>query len=596
MKNLAFQGIIIVAILVFCGCTPIKESVEPIATSNEKNQAFNKETVESTVPSNEQIHQILTERLGKSADHVGIAVGVIEPSGRRFISAGSAGENKGPVDENTVFEIGSITKVFTSLLMADMVVRGEIALDDPIAKYLPKDVKIPERNGRAITLEDISRHRSGLPRMPSNLDEGSDPLNPYAHYSVDQMYEFLSGYELPRDIGAEFEYSNLAVGLLGHVLALRAEKDYETLLKKRIGLPLGMKSTGVSFSPEMKSRLAIGHNNMFEPTPNWDLPTLAGAGAIRSTAADMVSFLAAQIGYGDKGLNRAINLSRETWTSAGPGMEIALGWIKRTTKNATIIWHNGGTGGYRSFAGFDPKTRTGAVVLTNVSTQVGVDDLGLHLLDPDSPLLPPDSPMLQAPKKRTAITLAPEILERYVGKYQLAPGMIITITRKGGQLYSQAPGMQQPAEIYPESETNFFARIADVQAIFQTDTKGRVNAMLVRQMGRDQIATRIDGDADPIEEWFGHRVAEVDPAIYKNYVGRYQLAPGVVATMTLENNRLYTQLTGQPRFEMFPEGEQDFFLKVVDAQITFETDDSGQAVAFILHQNGQNPRAPRIEE
>ncbi len=577
MKKLTFLGIIIAIVSFFSVC------------------AFGKASAEPTVPSNEKIHQILTERLGKNADHVGIAVGVIDPSGRRFISAGSAGDNKGEMNENTVFEIGSITKVFTSLLLADMARRGEVALDDPVSKYLPPDVEMPERNGGVITLEDLSRHRSGLPRLPSNLDAGADPENPYANYSVKQLYEFLSGYDLPRDIGAQFEYSNLGGGLLGHVLALRTGMDYETLVKTRICLPLGMKSTAITLSTEMKSRLAIGHNSMFEPTSNWDIPTLAGAGALRSTTADMLSFLAAQIGYVDTGLMPAITLSHATWTSAGAGMEIGLGWIKRPTKDSAIIWHNGGTGGYRAFAGFDPKTRTGVVVLTNVTTPVGVDDLGLHLLDPDSQLLPPDSPMLQPPKKRTEITLAPEILEKFVGKYELAPNIQITVTRKENQLYAQLTG-QQALEIFPENEREFFLKVVDAQLLFKTDAKGRVNAVVLRQMGRDQIAARIDGDADPIAEWFGHRVAEVDPAIYKNYVGRYQLAPGVVATMTLENNRLYTQLTGQPRFEMFPEGERDFFLKVVDAQITFETDDSGQAIAFILHQNGQNPRAPKIEE
>ena len=128
----------------------------------------------------------------------------------------------GAADKNTVFEIGSITKVFTSLLLADMVKRSELALDNLVSKYLPSDVKMPERNGRVITLEDLSRHRSGLPRLPSNLDAEADPKNPYANYSVKKLYNFLSGYELPRDIGAQFEYSNLGGGLLGNVLALRA--------------------------------------------------------------------------------------------------------------------------------------------------------------------------------------------------------------------------------------------------------------------------------------------------------------------------------------------------------------------------------------
>jgi D-alanyl-D-alanine-carboxypeptidase/D-alanyl-D-alanine-endopeptidase len=577
MKKSVLQGIIAALFLFFTICV------------------YGQTPVESPVPSSEKIRQILVDRLGPSPNHVGIVVGVIDPAGRRVIAVGSAGENRGAVDGNTVFEIGSITKVFTSLLLADMVERGEVALDDPVAKYLPPDVKMPERNGRAITLEDLARHRSALPPLPTNLNEGADPQNPYAHYSVKQLYSFLSSYELSRDIGAEFEYSNLGGGLLGHVLALRAGTDYETLVRTRICLPLGMRSTAIFLPADMKSRLAEGHNGQFESTKNWDLPTLAGAGALRSTATDMLSFLAAQLGYEDKGLAPAIAASRSAWMPAGPGMEIALGWLKRPKKDSEIIWHNGGTGGYRSFAGFDPKARTGVVVLTNVSTLVGVDDLGFHLLDPDSPLLPPDSPMLRPPKKRTEITLDPDVLEKYVGKYELAPNMIFTITRKDNQLYAQLTG-QGASEIYPESETEFFLRVVDAQIIFKTDDKGRVNALVLHQLGRNQMALRIDGEADPVEEWFGHRIAEVDPSNFRNYIGRYQLAPGAVFTVTLEDNRLYVQLTGQPRLEVFPESEQDFFYKLVDAQITFETDGTEPATALILHQGGQNPRAPRIDE
>src|SRR5205823_14852796 len=144
--------------------------------------------------------------------------------------------------------IGSISKVFTSLLLSDMVQRGEVALTDPIAKYLPAGVKVPERGGRSITLVDLSTHTSGLPRLPSNLNP-KDQSNPYADYSVEQLYQFLSSYTLPRDIGAMYEYSNLGGGLLGHVLARRAGTDYETLMVSRIAGPLNMSSTRIVLSP-----------------------------------------------------------------------------------------------------------------------------------------------------------------------------------------------------------------------------------------------------------------------------------------------------------------------------------------------------------
>jgi serine-type D-Ala-D-Ala carboxypeptidase/endopeptidase len=551
---------------------------------------------QSVTPSSEEIQKILAERLGERKDRVGIVVGIIEPAGRRIVAYGSFDKNDTrPVNGDTIFEIGSTTKVFTSLLLADMAQHGEVSLTDPVAKYLPSDVKMPERGGRVITLEDLARHRSGLPRLPANLNASTDPLNPYAQYSVKQLYEFLSSYTLPRDIGAAFEYSNLGVGLLGHVLSLAAGKDYETLIRTRICLPLGMKDTVITLSPELKGRMATGHDGRYEATPNWDLPTLAGAGALRSTADDMLSFLAAQLGYKSTGLDPAIAATRSKRTPADGGMEIGLGWLMRPKKDSEIIWHNGGTGGYRTFAGFDPKARTGAVVLSNVSTQAGVDDIGFNLLDPASRLLPHNSPLILPPASHTAITLNPDVLDVYVGKYQFAPNVIMTITRKDNQLFAQLTG-QGPLEIYAESKADFFARVVDAQILFKTDSQGRANALVLRQLGRDQLAQRIDGQADPIAEWYGHREKKMDAAIYKNYAGRYQLTKDMIFTITVEGTQIFAQLTGQPKLEIFSESEKDFFYKVVDAQITFESDGKGPAAALILHQGGQTPRAPRSDD
>jgi D-alanyl-D-alanine-carboxypeptidase/D-alanyl-D-alanine-endopeptidase len=412
---------------------------------------------------------------------------------------------------------------------------------------------------------------------------------------VKQLYDFLSGYTLTRDIDAEFQYSNLGGGLLGHVLGLAAGKDYEPLVQTRISQPLGMRSTAIALSPDMKSRLAKGHDTTFEPTSNWDFLALAGCGALRSTANDMLSFLAAQLGYKNSSLDPAIAATRSKKTPAGGGMEIGLGWLMRPKKGSEIIWHNGGTGGYRSFAGFDLKAKTGVVVLTNAFTNAGVDDLGFHLLDPESQLLPPNSPLIQPVKQRKEITLDSDTLDLYAGKYQFAPNAVFTITRKDNQLFAQLTG-QGTSEIYPESKTDFFFRIVDAQILFKTDSQGRANALVLRQSGRDQIAERIDGNADPIQEWFGHREKSVDPAIYKNYVGKYQLAPGAVFTITLEDNHLQAQLTGQPAIGIFPESEKEFFYKVVDAQITFESDGKSPATALTLHQNDRDARAERIAD
>ena len=345
---------------------------------------------QSTVVPDAEIRKIIADRIDVQKQSVGIVVGVIEPSGRRVVSYGTfANGDARPVDGDTVYEIGSITKVFTSLLLADAAQRHELALTDPVAKFLPLTAKIPERAGRVITLQDLSMHLSALPRLPGNM-KPADPANPYADYSVAQMYEFLSSYQLPRDIGSQYEYSNLGGGLLGHVLALNARKDYASLVRERITGRLGMTSTAIALTPELKSRLAVGHRSGMQPVANWDLPTLAGAGALRSDANDLLTFLAANLGYTSTPLAAAMKAMLDVRRPTGTAnLEIALGWHVLTAHGREIVWHNGGTAGYRTFIGFDRAARIGVVVLSNAGTAAGPDDIGRHLLDPALPLLAP---------------------------------------------------------------------------------------------------------------------------------------------------------------------------------------------------------------
>src|SRR5205085_3419786 len=290
-------------------------------------------------PPDQDVRAILQERVAQSKRNVGIVVGLISDKGTRVVSYGKPDVNSPrELDGDSVFEIGSVTKVFTSTLLADMVARGEVGLNDPIAKYLPKAVRVPTRNGREITLLDLATQSSGLPRLPNNMTP-KDPNNPYADYSVEQMYDFLSHYTLTRDIGARYEYSNLGVGLLGHVLALRAGMDYETLVVKRICQPLGMNNTRIKLTPQMQAHLATGHDQGGAAVPSWDLPTLAGAGALRSTANDMLKFLAANMGLRKTELLPAMQQTHLARRSAGmPDVSIGLGWHILNKYGTEIVW------------------------------------------------------------------------------------------------------------------------------------------------------------------------------------------------------------------------------------------------------------------
>ena len=310
--------------------------------------------------------------------NVGIVAGTIDAGGKTAVAAyGNAGPGSLPLDADSVFEIGSITKVFTAILLADMADRGEVALDDPISKFLPKHVRVPERAGRRITLIDLSTQTSGLPRLPDNI-KPADPRNPYADYTVEQMYDFLGRYQLTRDIGSLFEYSNLGVGLLGHVLALKAGMPYEALVKRRILDPLDMHRTAITLTPWMKAHLVKGHDVKGNEASNWDFPTRAGAGALRSTMTDRLRFARANLQARGR-LQQVMQRTHAVRAPAGnPAMLIGMNWIIRRRDGRDVIWHNGGTGGYRTWLGFDKQKGLAAVVLTNSGH--GADDLGFELL------------------------------------------------------------------------------------------------------------------------------------------------------------------------------------------------------------------------
>ncbi len=330
-------------------------------------------------PTNDEIRALARKGV-PVADRAGLVIGLLASDGsRRVVPVADV-----PYDGRTLFEIGSITKVFTGILLAEMAERAEVRLEDPVQDLLPKGTAVPSRNGRQIRLVDLATHSSGLPRLPSNLAP-ADAANPYADYSVEQLYAFLKGHQLTRDVGERAEYSNLGAGLLGHALALRGGKSYESLVTERILEPLNMRSTRIALRPEDRARLAPGHSAGGAPVSNWDIPTLAGAGALRSDVDDMLTFLAANLHPPDTALGRAMRASHVPRGTLGETARIGLHWIVTTTRfGRTVIWHNGGTAGYRTFIGFDPERRIGVVVLSNRSNSV--DAIGRHLLDPREPL------------------------------------------------------------------------------------------------------------------------------------------------------------------------------------------------------------------
>jgi serine-type D-Ala-D-Ala carboxypeptidase/endopeptidase len=429
-----------------------------------------------------EIAAILEVRLaGKPAD-VGLVVGIVDADGRRIVCRGGAGRpDGGALDGDTLFEIGSTTKAFTGLLLADMAERGEVALNDPVERFLPADVRLAQADGRPITLEALATHTSGLPRDADNY-AARDRANPFADYTVPRFYEFLRRWR-PNDGAADVhQYSNVGMGLLGHALARHAGVDFETLVRTRISEPLGMRSTLVELPERLVARLAGGHDFDGRPTAHTDVPVIEGAGALRSTAEDLLLFLAAESGLATTPLAGAMaaQLAARRPTGRADFQFQAYGWCVSTDAGGEVAWHTGRTTGFRSFLGFDRSRGVGVAVLGNQATSGAGEDIGFHLLT-GRPLAPLSL--------RQVVEVPPETLAACEGRYRLSPSVEIAVKAANGRLLFRTG--ERRHLLYPESGTSFFMKQFDVQARFELAANGRITALVLTENGRERRAQRL---------------------------------------------------------------------------------------------------------
>lgn len=294
-----------------------------------------------------------------------VSVGVVRPDGQRVYHLGARPGGEGGGDD-PIFEIGSVTKTFTAALLADLVGEGVLALEDPVRKFLPDVGLRPAGDGSEITLAHLATHTSGLPRLPRNLRvTRATRHNPYAQFTAADLLGGLAQCRPPRSLPAPFAYSNLGMGLLGHILAGVLGTDYEAAVRQRICGPLGMADTGIALDAGRQRRLVPGHNAFGRQAANWDLPAMPGAGALRSTASDMLRFLAAHLGLAGGALAQHVALCHVPRASARKGTQVGLGWVIVPFAGDHLVWHNGATGGYSSFAGFVRSRGVGVCVLVN---------------------------------------------------------------------------------------------------------------------------------------------------------------------------------------------------------------------------------------
>ena len=409
---------------------------------------------------------------------VGLVAAVADGTAVQFTSAGrlAAGQDRAP-DADTRFEYGSVTKTFVALLLADMAMRRELKLDDPVESVLGA-IKLRDSAGAPITWADVATHRSGLPRLPPNL-QPRDGMDPYADYGSAALHSFLAGWkpEVPRN--SRWEYSNLGFGLLGHALALRAGKSFALTMRERVLAPLQLNEIEISTAGSTISNLAPGHDAQARVVSRWQFDALAGAGALVGSARSLVRYAQAATGLIDTPLAPAFALALKE-RAAGPSAAnpIGLAWILAPLNGRRVALHDGGTFGFASTVILDPKQRRAAVLLSNAAGSV--NDLAIHAVDPS--VAPRDIAAEKGRPAREPVVIDAAALAPLAGEYALNPNFKLFLRLQDGKLLARATG-QGEFELFGINPRRFFARVTTLEIHFDGDA-GVPAALMLHQGGQ----------------------------------------------------------------------------------------------------------------
>jgi len=477
-----------------------------------------------------------------------------------------------PNSPTTKFRLGSITKQFTAASILLLEQRGKLNINDPVKKYLPDAPAAWDK----ITVFHLLTHTSGIPSFTSFPDYAK--LEPFPT-TAEQLVARFKDKPLDFAPGEKWSYSNSGYVLLGYLMEKITGGSYEKFVSENIFVPLGMKDSGYDSNSAVIAHRASGYvhgTNGFENAGFIHMSVPHAAGALYSTTEDLLKW--EQGLFGGKLLSAA---SLEKMTTPFKD-NYACGLQVETKGGHKAIEHGGGIEGFNTELAYYPEDKMTVVVLGNVNGQAVVD-IATKL----AAMAHGEAVTLPSERKETKVD--PKILARYVGTYELAPGVKMLITLDGDQL-SEKLGSQATYPIFPESESMFFLKVVEAEIEFLKDSSGAVTSLVLHQNGRDQKATRI---SDKAEAPPPRKEIKLDPKVLAQYTGTYTLSPTMDVTMTLEGDSLMTQITGQPKFPLFAESEDRFFLKVVDAQVEFVKDAQGKVTHLIIHQGGVDAKAVR---
>lgn len=408
-----------------------------------------------------------------AGEAVGISAAVIDAEGTRFFSVGAT--HAGSLEElapSHVFEVGSVTKVFTATLLAQRVARGELQLSASLSRWVPS----PQLN-TPITLEQLATQHAGLPRMPRGVTYDGLARS----YGPKQLLAYFSQLSDEDVTKREYRYSNLGYGALGYALSKQAGAPLEQLVRTELLEPLQMVDTRVALRAQQRERSVPGHTADRLPARGFRLGNgLRGAAGYHSTTRDLAVWVRAHLEPPKGELGEALRLTQKKRGAVDREDDIGLGWHVR--RQGGYRWHNGATFGFHSFIGFDPTRKTGVVLLSNTSTPL-LDGVGFALLDRLA------GKPLRHPKLREVAELPEQQLEDYVGEYRASPRLFIRIEREGQQLFAQPTGVRK-FKLYPESPTMFFLKVDSGEVVFQRH-EGRVVQLIYRDGARVIMASRV---------------------------------------------------------------------------------------------------------
>ncbi|MFK8052572.1 MAG: serine hydrolase [Woeseiaceae bacterium] len=494
--------------------------------------------------------------------NLAIATLVIDGDLATHATAGSISPDGLAPTQETQFQIGSISKVFTNLLLAEMVAADKVSYTTTIGELLGDDFKPVNSALTDISLEALATHTSGLPRMPGNFSP-ADPSDPYQDYTAANLMDGLKRTRAEQRLQSNYAYSNLGVGLLGYLLGEVHGGGYEEAVTEHVIKPLGLQQTGLFDTDNQAQGFRAG-----DVVPAWRMNSLSGAGALWGSTKDFEQLAKVMLGQRDAKLQQDSARGQEIFASSSDGFDVTRIWHVAYADGGPIFWHNGGTGGFWSFFGFRPDTAQAVAIFVAGDSNPTND--GLALLGADEP-------------KAAAMLIDTKLL----GQYQLTPSFGIGVFIQDDQLFAQATG-QPPFSLANAGNDWYALHEVDASVHFVREGLEVVGLELV-QGGRIQSAERV-ADKAQIQS---KAAVELPPDAFAEYVGDFALAPSVKINIRERKGGLEAKLTGQGYYPIFAKGDDVFFYKIVDAELHFERDADGAIDALVLHQSGMKQRAEK---